>query len=364
MKRIISLSAYIAIAVIISGCAKTRTVGPNDADKRYLEAWMQVNGIDVAPSGRGIYIIEESKGDGVEVTADGFVMMDYVSYDLEGNIKTYTSETVAKQLGEYSVNDYYGPKFTNTFNGNIYAGLADMLFGMKAGGRKKALIPSWLFNYNDYETEESYLAETSSIQTLIYDITVRDFTPDINVWEADSIGRFFSNDRVMIDGRPAKEIFKKLDENGQLVQMDVDDTVKTGFYYKQLRAPVDEEAFPSDTTIYINYTGMTLDGRVFDTTYEKVAKDNNIYSASKTYEPVQINWADTEAEEDYTGITMGSGESEIIKGFALTLWQMKAMEEGVGVFYSSYGYSGQGSGSKIPPYSSLIFQIEIVEKPE
>ena len=61
---------------------------------------------------------------------------------------------------------------------------------------------------------------------------------------------------------------------------------------------------------------------------------------------------------------MGSSNSSMINGFALTLWQMRSMEKGVGVFYSPMGYSYNGSGSSIPPYSPLVFEIEIVAKPE
>ena len=61
---------------------------------------------------------------------------------------------------------------------------------------------------------------------------------------------------------------------------------------------------------------------------------------------------------------MGDDESAVIGGFALTLAQMHPMEKGIGVFTSDYGYSYSGSGSSIPPYASLIFEIEIVAKPE
>ena len=98
---------------------------------------------------------------------------------------------------------------------------------------------------------------------------------------------------------------------------------------------------------------------MFDTNIERVAKDNGLYSSSRTYQPTQINW-----EEEHTDITMGSDESSVIEGFALTLKQMKAMEKGVGIFYSNLGYQYSGSGSSIPGYAPLIFEIEIVEKPE
>ena len=139
--------------------------------------------------------------------------------------------------------------------------------------------------------------------------------------------------------------------------MTVADSLQLGFYYKQLAAPTDTTSFAKDSTIYINYTGRLLNGLVFDTTDERIAKDNGLYSASKEYAPVSVKWA--EKAED-----IKLGGSSVIPGFALTLWQMRSFEKGVGIFYSSLGYSYSGSGASIPGYAPLIFEIEIVAKPK
>jgi FKBP-type peptidyl-prolyl cis-trans isomerase len=66
--------------------------------------------------------------------------------------------------------------------------------------------------------------------------------------------------------------------------------------------------------------------------------------------------------EDSSEINMGG--SSIITGFSLTLWQMRAFERGIGIFTSAYGYGYSGSGESIPGFAPLIFEIEIVKKPE
>ena len=362
MKRILIMAALMAAALSATNCARQTPIGPNDATKRYLDAWMQINNINVEPTDLGIYILEDKPGTGIAVEKDGLAFLDYTTYDLEGNIVNYTSDKVAMKLGEYDYNaytSYYGPEFLSTYEGNIHAGIAEMIIGMKAGGQRKAIIPSWLFSYEEYDSESKYFEESTSGSTMIYDVTVRDFTTDIDKWEIDSIGRFFSNDKILIDGVPANQLFTNKDG----LTMTKADSLKTGFYYKQLKAPVDTTSFAADTTIYINYTGRLLNGQVFDTTIEDVAKDNKIYSESKTYQPVQINWSDAETN-NYSGITMGTDESTLIDGFSMTLWQMRPMEKGIGVFYSLIGYTSTGSGTTIPAYSPLIFEIEIVEAPE
>lgn len=348
MNRIFKSILYVALAIAVTGCAKHAASGPNDANKRYFDAWMELNHPDAEPSGLGIYIIEEKEGSGTMVEDNGYARLDYRIRNLEGTISSYTDKETAKQLGQYDTTTYYGPTFMTTYPGSMPAGVLNALEGMKTGGYRKVIIPSWLMNYSTFDSEEEYLDpddddySASSYSTAIYELRVNDYTEDIQKWQENKIGEYFAANSDVFGNMTAR------------------DTVKghSGFYYKQLKAPVDTTSFPSDTSIYINYTGKLLNGLIFDTTIERVAKDNGLYSADRSYEPVKISWG-----EDHSSITMGSGSS-VVSGFSLTLWQMRAMEKGVGVFVSNYGYGGSGSGSSIPGFAPLIFEIEIVAKPE
>ena len=339
MKKIILSIISIAAAIAFAGCAREAAVGTNDANKRYFDSWMQINHPDARPTGLGIYILEDTPGTGAEVVEDGFALLEYTITDLEGNIAGYTSKEVAEQLGTYSEGAYYGAKFLSTKDGAIYAGLQNALVGMQVGGSREVIIPSWLMSYSTYDTEKEYLDASSSSTSSIYRFTVKDFATDIYDWQEKRIGDYF-------EAHP--ETFKG---------MTVADSLQKGFYYKSIIPAADTTSFPTDTTIYINYTGRLINGDVFDTTNERLAKDSGIWSSSRTYAPVSITWGETATE-----ITMGS--SSTITGFALTLWQMRAFETGVGVFTSNYGYGYSGSGEGIPPYAPLVFEIEIVKKPE
>lgn len=341
MKKIIKTAAYAVLGLTVIGCAKAVQAGPNEANERYFNAWMETNYPGVDPTGLGIYVIEEEEGTGAVVKEDGYAFAEYVISDLEGNISSYTDEETAKQLGTYKPSSYYGPKVLTTIESTIPVGLADAITGMKAGGRKKVIIPSWLMTYTVYDTKEEYLEKASTGANTIYDIRITGFTEDIDKYQIGLIGDYLSENKDLFGGMTAA------------------DSLSIGFYYKQLKAPVDTTSFAKDTTIYINYTGRLLDGTVFDTTDEKIAKDNGIYSASRSYEPTRINWG-----EKVDDITLGSSKSSTIKGFAQTLWQMRAFEKGIGVFYSPLGYGYNGSGSSIPAYAPLTFEIEIVAEPE
>ncbi len=345
MKQIIKTAAYFILAIVAAGCAKTVSVGPNDANKRYFDAWMEMNHPGLKPTGLGIYVLEEERGLGNTVLRDGFVFADYVVTDLEGNILDYTGKNTAKQLGQYDTTYYYGPLVMTTFDQTLPAGVMSSIIGMMEGGRKKVIIPSWLMSYYSYNTEEEYLAESTSSSNLIYDITIRAFTDSISKYEIEQIEKYIQDNPKTFD--------KKV----------VNDT--TGFYFMSRSDVTTEEKFANDTSIFINYTGKLLNGLVFDTTIEKIAKDNGLYNSSKTYEPVEIFWA-----EEHSGITMGDSESNVKDGFSRILWHMHPNQPGqkenkaIGVFYSSLGYGSSGSGNSIPGYAPLIFEIEIVDKPE
>ena len=340
MKKIIV--SLLSAAALVAGCAKYAPSGANDANKRYFDAWMEVNYPGVKPTGLGIYVVEETPGTGIEVKKEGYAQIDFVITDLSGNITSYTYQVTAEQLGEYAAGNYYGPKFQSTIEGTVPVGLNEVLVGMKVGGRRKAVVPSWLMSYSSYDSEEEYLEEATDMSSTVYDITVTDFTEDITQWQIDKIGGYFK------------------ENTGVFGNMTLADSIPDhkGFYYKKLVEPVDTTSFPKDTTVYINYTGRLLDGTVFDTTNERLAKDCGIWSASRTYEPMKVNWG-----EEFTDITMGDDGSSIITGFALTLWQMRENEKGIGVFTSDYGYGYTGSGQSIPGFAPLAFEIELVAKP-
>ena len=201
-------------------------------------------------------------------------------------------------------------------------------------------------SYKNLATEAEYLAVSSDNSTTIFDVTVKDFTKDINQWQFSKILQTINN----------KDFY-----DGAFNGTNIEDTtgVAYGMFYKTLEGIEEEKAFEEDTTIYINYTGKLLNGLIFDTNVERIAKDNHVYSASRTYGPTAVQWG-----EDWSDITLDG--SEVIGGFSRTLWQMGKLRKGskgVGIFYSELGYGYSGS-SNIPGYAPLIFEIEFVDKPE
>lgn len=335
------LFLYVAVvAVFMTGCAKSEKTSSRESTKRYLDAWISINHPDATSTELGTYILDDEPGTGSEYEEKAFIIVKYTIRDLEGNVTSTTDKKIAQRIGDYNPSYYYGNQVWLSGEGSLPIGVEDMLDGMKVGGTRTALIPSWLFTTNRYKNKSDYFKKKLKNEgsSAIYTVTLEGFTDNILDVECDSM-RVYS--KKYLDGV---------------------DTTSYGFYYKSLVEPADTHAFSSDTSIYINYTGRLLNRQVFDTTDPDTAKMYNIYSSSKTYSPVEINWSD-----EYSNITMSSDSSsdtDLITGFKMTLWKMRKYEKGVGMFFSPYGYASSGSGNTIPAYAPLVFEIEIVDKPE
>lgn len=348
--------AAAAALMMAAGCAKQMSTPANEAAKRYFDAWMHVHHPDLTATENWIYIEEETAGEGKPADS-AYVFVTYTAMDLSGNVSATSDSLMAKRLNTWQPQNYYGPVVWNRTSQQ--AGIYYSMSGMNVGGKRRTIIPGWLMTYSRYSTEEEYLANVTDGTNSIYEIRIVDQTDDITRWQVDSMSRFVGKDPL--------DLF---------VEMTPADTTEYGFYYEgvisseegieydfeKMDTDTASTLFPSDTTVYINYTGRLLNGQVFDTTIEKTAKDHNIYNSGRTYEPVSVSWG-----ENYSGITMGSSSSSVITGFAKTLWRMscvKGVKSATGLFWSNFGYGYSGSGNTIPAYAPLIFEIEFTEEPE
>lgn len=322
---------------LAASCAKVKTSGTNDAAKAYFDAWAIRNGCDSwSQSPLGSWIIEDKEGSGAQVQEDTalspFIYVEYSTYTLEGGLTAGTGAQTAKQLGVYQENGYYGPSIWRRGENTLYAGVDEAVTGMKVGGRRKFAMPGWLATYQRYTSVSKYLSEVTG-SSVIYDVELKEIITSIHQWEADSVWHYVHR------RWPEKEFT---------------DSVVTGMYYIRKKAPINSVAFTADSTYYINYVGRCLDGRVFDTNIRDTAMYYGIWSSTRSYAPSGVKWASKEAD-------LKLGGSTVISGFSKMLWQMGRYEAGTAVFRSALGYSSTGSGTAIPPYSPLRFDVEFVD---
>ena len=338
-KRILTAAGIAAMVAFFGSCAKETSVNSVNTSKEFFDAWMSVNHPGISPTGLGVYITEDIPGTGAALTDDDIVLFaEYTITDLEGSITSTTQESLAKQLGTYSLANYYGTDILINDRGYTETGVLEMVKGMKVGGKRTASIPSWLYTIADYDTEEKYIKANGG-SNAICTVSLKGKTTDIEKWEIDTLRRYVA------------------------LHMDGVDSTKFGYYSKTLVEPTDTATFSSDTSFYINYTGRLLNGKVFDTTIEDTAKVYGIYSSDKTYGPMYVTMA-----PEYANITISASSAETgnttIDGFAFCLSRMHPMEKVRCAFYSTLGYGMNGEGSSIPKFAPLVFEVEAVASPE
>lgn len=119
--------------------------------------------------------------------------------------------------------------------------------------------------------------------------------------------------------------------------------LESGIYYKQTRQGIGNKPANGDK-VKVHYVGKFLDGRLFDTSVKEEAVKAGKYMEQRPYEPLEF--------------TMGKGQ--MIKGFEEAVKLMAPGEKGIVLMPSSLAYGSRQRG-EIPAFSSLVFELELIE---
>ncbi|MEP6932065.1 MAG: peptidylprolyl isomerase [Flavobacterium sp.] len=107
------------------------------------------------------------------------------------------------------------------------------------------------------------------------------------------------------------------------------------------------------TQLYIHYAGFLEDGTLFDTSIEDVAK---------TYGKFDQARAEAKA---YQPIPFQAGRKDgMIPGFIEGIEQLSFGDKAVIFIPSHLAYGQTGAGGVIPPNANIIFEIQLLEKPQ
>lgn len=341
------------LGILVTGCITNNTVSTGETAKEYLEIWMQKwnqdNGKDVKPTDLGLYILDDVPG---PETADLWSADNLYCYaevtirSLDGKITSSDSEDIAKQLGTYSPSTYYGPKVFLVGEGISYAGVDEALKGMRMGGERTVVIPSWLLTTNRYSGLDKYLAACTSSSHFIYTFSLREQFSDVTEWEKEKINDYVN---AFYPGSTATVM------PGSEEGAEADGT----FWFISDVSGFDEEDKRSELELdlSLNYTGSRLDGTVFDTSVMNTAIANDIYNASRSYEPLALaystTWSDIKINNSTTYV------DGFKAGISLMWW---SGQKATVIFTSSHGYGSSSSGTAIPSYCPLVFDLELLPK--
>jgi FKBP-type peptidyl-prolyl cis-trans isomerase len=96
--------------------------------------------------------------------------------------------------------------------------------------------------------------------------------------------------------------------------------------------------------VSVNYTGRLLDGTIFDTSIEADAKAGNVYNPQRPYEPIKF----------------ALDQGQVIKGWDEALKLLSKGGKAQLIIPSNLAYGPRGGGP-IPPFSTLVFDVELVD---
>ncbi|WP_232336507.1 FKBP-type peptidyl-prolyl cis-trans isomerase [Mucilaginibacter aquatilis] len=98
-------------------------------------------------------------------------------------------------------------------------------------------------------------------------------------------------------------------------------------------------------TLLVNYAGRTMDGKLFDSSIEEVAKAGGLQQPGRNYEPIKVV----------------VGDGQVIRGWDEGLLLVNEGAKAKFIIPSALAYGERGAGADIKPYSPLVFDVEVVK---
>ncbi|NNF35033.1 MAG: peptidylprolyl isomerase [Saprospiraceae bacterium] len=155
--------------------------------------------------------------------------------------------------------------------------------------------------------------------------------------------RAYSQEQIlkMEDDQFAKDV-QILDD--YLSQENIDAKVhESGLRYVIVEQGTGENA-QNGQQVNVDYAGKLLNGALFDTSDEELAKENGVYMQGRPYGPIDFQL----------------GTRSVIPGWDIGFGLLNAGSKAVFYIPSKLAYGPRGSGPSIPPNSILVFDVELV----
>ncbi|MGW8314311.1 MAG: FKBP-type peptidyl-prolyl cis-trans isomerase [Bacteroidales bacterium] len=285
------------------------TQDKTDQELRFFDLYLASHYPDATLLEDNLYYQEHRVGTGNAPGEEEWMMVNFVGYEIpEDNVYiSYLENVVEDNNLDPNGTALYGPY--KMLNGSVNEGFTKGVMNMKEGGEATILFPSSLgFGSTGGGVVGSYTS-------LKYEIELLEVIPDIEAYEQDKINAYM--------------------DTVTHFQTIMDEGTGATMYYMIDRA-TDGQMIETDSAVSLAYTGMLLDGRVFD------SKD-----ADNPY--------------DFT-----MGEESWIVGWNLVMPLLREGEKArllipYPIAYGVEGKVNQTSGLRaIPPYETLLFEIEVL----
>jgi peptidylprolyl isomerase len=281
-----------------------------DAEAAYAK-YITANNITTEPLESGLIFIEEKKGRGAH-PKNGEMVSVNLSVSLPDGTKIFSTEDRGEPY-EYQ----YGENFDTK-------GLEEGVGMLRKGGKARLIVPHQL----------AYGAEARGqmippFSTLVYDVELVSMRSK-EAYDKERKEQQ-AKQQAIVDQRKKSEKAQRdayLRENNITVE-----PTASGLYYIETEKGTGPQAMPGNT-VHVHYTGRLLDGTVFDSSVDRG-------------EPFPFK--------------LGGGQ--VIKGWDEAIAMMNKGGKATLIIPSEIAYGTRDSES-IPSYSTLVFDVELVDVEE
>lgn len=275
-----------------------------EMEKSTIAEYIASNNMNVEADPSGIFFIKTKKGNGKIATAGSFAKM----------------HIVAKTIGPQ------GQEFINTYNdskpidlevgtGQLGIGFETGINKMKVGDKATFIVP-----FNLAFGAQGMRGYVAPFSTIVYDVEL------IGLTSKEKMEAERQKEAAKAQADEAKGINKYLSDN----KISVAPTA-SGLYYVEEVAGTGKQAM-AGKSVKVHYTGYLLDGTKFDSSIDRG-------------QPFEF--------------TLGQGQ--VIPGWDEGVALMKEGGKAKLIIPSKLGYGPRGAGQSIPPNSSLVFEVELIE---
>lgn len=289
---------------------REKAIKKQQAEAGLIQEYVEERDIQVEPTESGIYFIETRQGRGSTPDTDEWVSVHYTVYTLDGNRLFSTHDR-----GD-PIDFQIGKRFENE-------GFQEVVGLMREGGEAEALVPSSM----------AFGAQGAGqiiepFTPLYYEIELVDIMT-VDEWDrkqADAKAKEFAEQ--IEKQEEEKEIIAQYLKENNITPTEV--TEEGLIYVEEIKGegPKPERG----DKVRVHYTGKTLDGEVFD-------------SSIPRGEPFEFI----------------VGRNMVIQGWDKGIPLMNEGSKGMLIIPFDMAYGVRGAPGSIKPYSTLIFEVELIE---
>jgi FKBP-type peptidyl-prolyl cis-trans isomerase len=273
-----------------------------------IKKYVADNNITVKPNNFGMYIIEHKAGTGTKIDSGCHVRMQYRISLIDGK-QIYSSYDRARPVQF----DYGIPMDTRGFQYGVST--------LRQGSKATFIVPSILaFG------EKGSGVTVGPYQPIIYDVEILEVKTKA-AYEQEK-GEIKKAEQMISDSLKKEEPVLRanyLKDNKITIK-----PLPSGLYYIPVSAGTGPKA-AAGKTVKVHYTGKLLSGKVFDSSRDRG-----------------------------TPIEFMLGRGQVIRGWDEGISMMRQGGKATLIIPSDIGYMDRDMGV-IPPYSTLVFDVELVE---